>query len=245
MIPGFEEGIEGLGAGDHKTLSLSFPDDYHADELKGAAVEFAVTVNSVSEKVLPAVDEALLKKFGAEHGDLATFREDIKKNMVRELATAVKNKIKTSVMDQLLEANKVDLPSALIASETEALRNQMMQQFGGMQQNKDLDLKSLLPDDMFKEKAGRRVALGLLLSEVVKENKLIVDAGKVISTIEELAASYDDPQEVINYYNQNPQLKSGIESSVLEDMVVDLILEKATVTEKSVSYEDAVSKDSE
>ncbi|MFT7388279.1 MAG: trigger factor [Candidatus Endobugula sp.] len=245
MIPGFEEGIEGLGAGDHKTLSLSFPDDYHADELKGAAVEFAVTVNSVSEKVLPAVDEALLKKFGAEHGDLTRFREDIKKNMVRELATAVKNKIKTSVMDQLLEANKVDLPSALIASETEALRNQMMQQFGGMQQNKDLDLKSLLPDDMFKEQANRRVALGLLLSEVVKENKLIVDAGKVISTIEELAASYDDPQEVINYYNQNPQLKSGIESSVLEDMVVDLILEKATVTEKSVSYEDAVSKDSE
>jgi len=244
MIPGFEEGVVGLSAGDQKTLSLSFPDDYHAEELKGAAVEFSVTVNSVSEKVLPAVDEELLKKFGAEHGDLTKFREDIKKNMVRELATSVKNKIKTSVMDQLLEANKVDMPSALIASETEALRNQMMQQFGGMQQNKDLDLKSLLPDEMFKEQADRRVGLGLLLSEVVKDNNLTVEADRVTSTIEELASTYDDPQEVINYYNQNPQLKSGIESSVLEDMVVDLILEKATVTEKTVSYEDAVSKDS-
>jgi trigger factor len=244
MIPGFEEGVVGLSAGDQKTLSLSFPDDYHAEELKGAAVEFSVTVNIVSEKVLPAIDEELLKKFGAEHGDLTKFREDIKKNMVRELATSVKNKIKTSVMDQLLEANKVDMPSALIASETEALRNQMMQQFGGMQQNKDLDLKSLLPDEMFKEQADRRVGLGLLLSEVVKDNNLTVEADRVTSTIEELAATYDDPQEVINYYNQNPQLKSGIESSVLEDMVVDLILEKATITEKTVSYEDAVSKDS-
>lgn len=243
MIPGFEDGLVGLSAGDKKTLSLSFPEDYHAEELKGAAVEFAVTVNSVSEKVLPPLDEELLKKFGADHGDMAKFREDIVKNMERELATSVKNKVKTSVMDQLLEANKIDLPSALIASETDALREQMMQQFGGMQQNKDLDLKSLLPDDMFKEQAERRVGLGLLLSEVVKQNELTVDADKVTATIEELAATYDDPQEVINYYNQNPQLKSGIEASVLEDMVVDLILEKATVTDKPVSYEDAVSKE--
>jgi trigger factor len=148
-------------------------------------------------------------------------------------------------MDQLLEANVVELPKALIASETDALREQMMQQFGGMQQNKDLDLKSLLPDDMFKEQAGRRVGLGLLLSEVVKDNKLTVDADKVRVAIEELAASYDDPQEVINYYAQNPQLTSGMEASVLEDMVVDLIIGQATVTEKTVSYEEAVSKDSE
>lgn len=245
MIPGFEDGVVGLSAGDKKTLSLSFPEDYHAEELKGAAVEFAVTVNSVSEKVLPEVNEELLKKFGADHGDLVKFREDIKKNMVRELATAVKNKVKTSVMDQLLEANAVELPKALIASETDALRDQMMQQFGGMQQNKDLDLKSLLPDDMFKEQADRRVGLGLLLSEVVKENKLSVDADKVRVAIEELAASYDDPQEVINYYNQNPQLKSGMEASVLEDMVVDFIMGQATVTEKTVSYEEAISKDGE
>lgn len=244
MIPGFEDGLVGLSAGDQKTLSLIFPDDYHAEELKGAAVEFVVTVNSVSEKILPEVNEELLKKFGVDHGDLVKFREDIKKNMARELATAVKNKVKTSVMDQLLASNTLDLPKALIASETNALREQMMQQFGGMQQNKNLDLKSLLPDEMFKEQAERRVGLGLLLSEIVKDNKLSVDAERVRTTIEEIASTYDDPQEVINYYQQNPQLSSGIEASVLEDMVVELILDKATVTEKTVSYEDAVSKDS-
>jgi trigger factor len=240
MIPGFEDGIIGLSAGEQKTLSLSFPDDYHAEELKGAAVEFAVTLHSVSEKILPAFDEELMKKLGATHGDMAQFRADIEKNMVRELATAVKNDIKTAVMDKLLEANVVDLPKALVASEITVLREQMMQQFGGMQQNKDLDLSSLLPDDMFKEQADRRVALGLLLGEVIKGNELTVDADKVRATVEELAASYDDPQEVINYYYQNPKLLSGVEASVLEDMVVDLVLEKSTVTEKALSYEEAV-----
>ena len=194
----------------------------------------------MSEKVLPEVNEELLKKFGADHGDMEKFRADIEKNMHRELAGAVKNKVKTSVMDQLLEANQVDLPKALIDSEINTLREQMMQQFGGMQQNKELDLKSLLPDDMFLEQAQRRVGLGLLIGEVIKVNEIKVSADKVTSTIEELAASYDDPQEVINYYSSNPQLMSGVEASVLEDMVVEFILEKATITEKSVSYEEAV-----
>jgi trigger factor len=240
MIPGFEAGLEGVSAGEEKVLSLTFPEDYQAEELKGAAVEFTVTVNSVSEKTLPPLDEELVKKFGATHGDLDKFRVDIVKNMERELETAIKNKVKTDVMDQLLEANSVDLPSALVSSEIKVLREQMMQQFGGMQQNKSLDLESLLPDDMFKEQAERRVSLGLLLGEVIKGNEIKVEADQVRSTIEALAASYDDPQEVINYYYQNAQMLSGIEASVLEDMVVEFILDKATVTEKSVSYEEAV-----
>jgi trigger factor len=240
MIPGFEAGLEGVSAGEEKVLSLTFPEDYQAEELKGAAVEFTVTVNSVSEKTLPPLDEELVKKFGATHGDLDKFRVDIVKNMERELETAIKNKVKTDVMDQLLEANTIELPSALVNSEIKVLREQMMQQFGGMQQNKSLDLESLLPDDMFKEQAERRVSLGLLLGEVIKGNEIKVEADQVRSTIEALAASYDDPQEVINYYYQNAQMLSGIEASVLEDMVVDFILEKAAVTEKSVSYEEAV-----
>lgn len=240
MIPGFEEGVVGLSAGEEKTLSLSFPEDYQAEELKGAAVEFAVTVNTVSEKVLPELNLELLKKFGVTHGDMDKFRADIVKNMERELANSIKNKVKTDVMDQLLEANTVDLPSALVASETDVLREQMMQQFGGMEQNKNLDLKSLLPDDMFKEQAERRVSLGLLLGEVIKGNDIKVEEEKVRATIEELASSYDDPQEVINYYYQTPHMLSSIEASTLEDMVVEFILAKGTVTEKSVSYEEAV-----
>lgn len=240
MIPGFEDGVIGMKAGEEKSLSLSFPDDYHAEELKGAAVNFAVTLNSVSEKILPPVDEELLKKFGATHGDMEKFRADIKKNMQRELASAIKNKTKTSVMDQLIESHTFDVPKALIASEINTLREQMMQQFGGMQQNKNLDLKSLLPDDMFTEQAQRRVGLGLLIGEVIKVNEFKADADKVKETIEEMAATYEKPEEVINYYNQNPQLLSGIEAAVLEDMVVEHILEKATVTEKTVTYEEAV-----
>ncbi len=240
MIPGFEDGIVGLSAGEEKTLSLSFPEDYHAEELKGAAVEFAIKVNRVSAKTLPEVNEELLNKFGATHGDMDKFRADIEKNMHRELENAVKNKAKTAVMDQLLEANEVELPKALVESEINVLREQMMQQFGGIEQNKNLDLKSLLPDDMFKEQAERRVALGLLLGEVIKGNDISANADKVRETVEEMASTYEDPQEVINYYYQNPKLLSGIEASVLEDMVVELILDKATVTETTVSYEEAV-----
>ncbi len=240
MIPGFEDGVAGMKAGEEKTLSLSFPDDYHAEELKGAKVAFAVTLNTVSEKVLPPVDAELLKKFGATHGDMEKFRGEIQKNMERELASAIKNKTKTAVMDQLMESNSLDVPKALVASEINTLREQMMQQFGGMQQNKNLDLKSLLPDDMFTEQAERRVGLGLLIGEVIKVNEFKADVDKVKSTIEEMAATYEKPEEVINYYNQNPQLLGGIEAAVLEDMVVEHILEKATVTEKTVSYEEAV-----
>ena len=240
MIPGFEDGLVGVSAGEEKTLSLSFPEDYHAEELKGAAVEFVVTVNSVSEKVLPEFDEELMKKFGVTHGDMDVFRADIVKNMERELETGVKNKVKTAVMDLLLEANTVELPAALVSSETEVLREQMMQQFGGMQQNPNLDLKTLLPDEMFKEQAERRVSLGLILGEVIKDNKIKPEAETVRAAIEALAASYDEPAEVIKYYYQNPKMLSGVEASVMEDMVVDLVLEKATVTEKSVSYEEVV-----
>ena len=240
MIPGFEDGIVGMNAGEEKTLSLTFPEDYHTEELKGAAVEFVVTVNAVTEKVLPPVDEELLKKFGAAHGDMVQFRADIEKNMHRELGTAVKNKLKTQVMDLLVENHELDLPKALIDSEIKTLREQMMQQFGGMQQNKDLDLQSLLPDTMFQEQAERRVALGLLIGEVIKTTEMKADAEKVRATVEELAASYEDPQQVIDYYYNNQQLLSGVEASVLEDLVVEHILEKATITEKVVSYEEAV-----
>jgi trigger factor len=240
MIPGFEAGIVGLKAGEETVLSLSFPEDYHAEDLKGAAVEFAVTVNSVSEKVLPEVNEAFLTKFSVTHGDLTKFREDIEKNMARELTTAIKNKIKTAVMDKLIASNPVELPKALVSSEIDVLREQMMQQFGGMQQNKNLDLKSLLPDDMFSEQAGRRVSLGLILGEIIKSNAMSADADKVRARVEELAASYDDPAEVISYYYQNPKLLASVEASTLEDMVVELVLGQSTVTEKVVSYEDAV-----
>ncbi len=240
MIPGFEAGIVGMKAGDSKTLSLTFPDDYQVDDLKGAETEFAITLKKVEEKQLPEVDDAFMKHFGSD--SLEQFRDEIKKNMQRELKRATEGKLKAGVMDKLLENHQIELPKALIESEIEVLREQMMQQFGGMQQNKNLDLKSLLPNEMFTEQAERRVSLGLIIGEIVKSSELKVDAERVRKYIEETASSYDKPQEVIDYYYQNQQMLSGVESVVLEDMVVDSILEKAQVTDKTVGYDEAISQ---
>lgn len=238
MIPGFEEGLIGLKAGDEKVLSLSFPEDYHAEELKGAAVEFAVKVNSVSRQVLPELNDDFFAKFGVEAGGLDKFREDVRSNMQRELKNAAKNKVKVQVMDGLLAQHTVDLPSALVAGEVDVLRNQMLQQFGGQQPN--LDFKAILPDEMFREQAERRVALGLIVGEVVKSAELKIDQAAVRTMVEDLASTYQDPQEVVNYYMSNRQLLSGIESVVLEDQVVEYVLASARVTDESSTYEDVV-----
>ncbi|MAZ86352.1 MAG: trigger factor [Cellvibrionaceae bacterium] len=238
MIPGFEDGIVGMKAGDEKVLALSFPEDYHAEELKGAAVEFAVKVNTVSEQELPELNKEFFSKYGVESDDEQQFRDDVRKNMERELKNAAKSKLKNQVMDKLVEAHEVELPQALVEGEIEALRNQMMQQFGGAQPN--MDLKSLLPDDMFTEQAERRVSLGLIVGEVVKKAEIKVDADRVREMVEEMASTYQDPEEVINYYYSNQQMLASVESVVLEDQVVDHIIEGANITETESTYEDVI-----
>lgn len=238
MIPGFESGIEGMQANDKKTLPLTFPEDYQVEDLKGADVEFAITLHQVEEKSLPEVDEEFMKHYGSD--SMEQFRSEIQANMERELKRALQGKLKASVMDQLIENHQVELPTALVSSEIDTLREQMVQQFGGMQQNKNLDIKSLLPDDMFTEQAERRVSLGLIVGEIVKQTEIKADPERVKTFIEEAAASYEKPEEVVNYYYQNQEMLSGVESVILEDMVVEQILETATVSEKAVGYDEAV-----
>ncbi|MCV6621830.1 MAG: trigger factor [Cellvibrionaceae bacterium] len=238
MIPGFEDGLIGAKKGEEVVLDLTFPEDYHAEELKGAAVQFTVKVNQVAALELPELDEEFFKKYGVEDGGEEKFREEVRNNMERELKNAAKNKVKTQVMDGLLNANSVDVPKALVASEIDALRGQMMQQFGGAAEN--MDLKSILPDDMFTEQAERRVSLGLIVGELVKKEELKVDADAVKAMVEEMASTYQDPEEVVNYYYSNRELLAGVESAVLEDQVVDFILDKAKVEEVKSEYEDVI-----
>jgi len=238
MIPGFEDGIVGMKAGEEKVVALSFPDDYQAEELQGAAVEFAIKVNTVSAQQLPELDKEFFSKYGVESDDEQQFRDDVRKNMERELKNAAKTKLKNQVMDKLVEAHEVDLPKALVAGEVETLRNQMMQQFGGAQPN--MDLKSLLPDEMFTEQAERRVSLGLIVGEVVKASEIKVDADRVREMIEEMASTYQDPEEVVTYYYSNQQMLASVESVVLEDQVVDHIIEGAKVIETESTYEDVI-----
>jgi trigger factor len=239
MIPGFEDGIVGLKAGEEKTLALTFPEDYHAEDLKGAAVEFAVKVNSVSEQELPELNDEFFAKYGVSEGGESKFREDIAANMGRELENAAKGKVKAQVMDGLLDSHpEVQVPASLITQEIGVLRSQMAQQFGAQAQS--IDLKSILPDEMFTEQAERRVKLGLILNELVAGRNLTADADKVKETIETMASTYEDPEEVVNYYYSNQQQLQQIEAMVLEDTVVETLLADATVTEQDSSYDEVL-----
>ena len=240
MIPGFEDGIVGMQAGQEKTLQLNFPEDYHKEDLQGVAVEFAVAVNAVQEMVPAPLDETLFAKYGVEEGGLDTFRSEVRQNMARELKNAVQGKVKQQVMDTLLEAHEsLEVPQALVSREIDAMRGQMFQQFGGAA-GKDLDLKSLLPDDMFKANAERRVKLGLVLAELVSKLDLKADGAKVREAVEELASTYQDPEEVVNYYYSNQEQLAAIESRVLEDQMVAKLLENANIVEKQCSYQEAI-----
>ncbi len=243
MIPGFEDGVVGMSAGEEKTLSLTFPDDYQSEELQGAAVEFVVKANGVSEQILPELNDEFFEKYGVTDGGEDKFREEVEGNMDRELKNATKTKVKNQVMEALIGAHELSLPAALVAGEVDALRNQMLQQFGEAAQN--IDARSMLPDDMFKEQAERRVALGLIVGEVVKDAEIKVDAERVRGMVDEMASTYQEPEEVVNYYYNNPQLLAGVESAVLEDQVVDYILEKAEVSDVEANYDDVIKPDAQ
>ena len=236
MIEGFEAGLIGSKKGEQKTLALKFPDNYHNKELAGKAVEFAVTVNEVAEPVLPELDDAFFASFDVKSGGLSAFRAEVKNNMARELKNAVRNNVKNQVVEGLLKLHQVDLPKALVASEIDALRQQTLQQYGG---NQRID-ESVLPAEIFRAQAERRVSLGLIMNEVIQKNQLKVDPKTVRRLVEELAESYEQPQEVITWYYSNKDQLAQVEAMALEEAVIDLILTKAKVTETPCSYEEAL-----
>ncbi|HBN13452.1 MAG: trigger factor [Gammaproteobacteria bacterium] len=235
MIEGFEKGLLKSKAGDEVTLNLNFPEDYRNKDLAGKPVEFKVTVNSVEAPELPELNDEFFAAFGVTEGGEEGFRKEVKENMERELKKASKNRLKSEVMDTLLEQNDVDVPSALVAAEINVLRQQALQQFGAGAKNLDA---SLLPDDLFREQAEKRVKLGLILGEVIKQQSMRADPAKVREAIEDIAATYEQPEEVINWYYGNKEQLETVESAVLEDQVFDVILEQATVKEKKVSYDE-------
>ncbi len=236
MIPGFEEGLVGVSSGDNLTLPLTFPEDYQNKELAGKKVEFAITVNNVSEPTLPELDDEFFASFDVAEGGLEAFRTEVRANMTRELKNANRNNIKNQVIEGLLEIHDVDAPKALVANEINGLRHQAMQQFGG---GKNID-PSMLPDDLFAEQAKRRVILSLVMSEIVSKNDLKPDADTVRGLIEEMAESYEKPEDVIKWYYSDKEQLANIEAMALEDAVIDMVIDKAKVTESSVSYEEAL-----
>ena len=234
MIPGFEEGLVGAKAGEERVVAVTFPEDYQNLDLAGKAAEFTITGHSVSEPKLPELNEEFFALFGIKEGGLEGFREEVRKNMTRELRQALKTKVKAQVMDGLLAANPVEVPKALVQNEVDRLRVQAVQQFGG-------SIKpDQLPAELFEEQARRRVSLGLIIGELVKQFELKPDEARVRELIEEMASAYQEPEQVVNWYYKNEQQLGEVRSVVLEEQVVDTVLGKAKVTEKQVSYEEAV-----
>jgi len=242
MIPGFEDGIVGMKRDEEKVIPLTFPDDYQNESLKGAEVEFTIFVNEVSEQELSELNDEFFKEYGVEEGGEPAFREEVKKNMQRELEQAEKSKIKSQVMDQLYQAQQFDLPSALIDGEIKRLREQMASQFGQIPKN--VDINALLPNDMFAEQAKKRVALGLIVNEVIQSQTLLPDEEKVKQAIDEMAASYSESDAVKRYYSTNQEARANIEAMVLEQQVVDHILSSSQVDDEKLSYQELLQQQS-
>ncbi|HID48501.1 MAG TPA: trigger factor, partial [Chromatiales bacterium] len=233
MIAGFEEGLLGARAGDDLTLDLTFPDNYPAEPLAGKPVQFEIHVNQVAAPRLPEVDADFAKRMGVESGDLDKLREEIRANMQRELESRIKSRLKQGIMDKLLATHDLDVPAALIESESKVLMNQMMQNLAsqGMEQQ---DLK--LDPAMFRDEAERRVKLGLIMGEIIRKHDFRADPDQVRAMVEKIAAPYEHPEEVVKWYYADKSRLTEIESLVLEEQIVDWVLEQAKVDEKSYSF---------
>lgn len=231
MIDGFEDGIKGAKAGDELTLDLKFPEDYHYKDVAGKDVQFAVTVSAVKEATLPELNDDFFVKFGVSEGGNDAFRAEVKKNMQLELDKAISAKLKNQVMDSILEINDIIVPKALVEEEAKNMAEQMQSQYQLQGQG-----EAQLQTSLFEEQAKRRVSLGMLLAELVKVNEIKASPESVKEKINELAATYENPQEVMDYYMSHKDKLAEIESFVLEEQIVDWACEQATIAEKEFSF---------
>ncbi|MGV3002377.1 trigger factor [Vibrio sp.] len=237
MIPGFEDGILGKKAGEEFSIDVNFPEDYHAENLKGKSAKFDIKLSKVETRELPELTDEFVAKFGVNEGGVEALKTEVRKNMERELKQAVKGRIKEQAINGLVEQNEMDVPSALIDQEIEVLRQQAAQRFGG-----NPEAAAQLPRELFEEQAARRVKVGLLLGEVIKSEELKADDDRVKALIEEMATAYEDPSEVIAYYEQNEQMMNNIRNVALEDQAIDAIIAKAKVSDKEVSFNELMNQ---
>lgn len=231
MIPGFEAGLVGATAGEERVLELSFPATYHAEHLKGKAASFVVTVQTVAEPQLPEVDAEFAKAFGVEDGDIERFRQDVRANMTRELKQRVEARIKSQALDLLLATNPIEIPQSLVAQEIQALKEQMRQNLRG-------NTKIELPDNLFEESAQRRVRLGLVLARVVKANEIKADPERVREAVEDLASTYENPKEVVDFYYGSKEHLASVEALALEGQVVDWVLTQVQVEDEPLGFQE-------
>ncbi len=237
MIPGFEDALLGLEAGANKTFEVTFPEEYGNDKLAGKAAEFEVEVAKVEVATLPELDEEFIKAYGVEDGTLDSFHADVRSNMERELALGLKEKLKASVMDELYEKVQISIPSTLIDEEVKNL----IKPYEANAKKQGMDIKDLdLPADMLEGQARRRVALGLILGEIIQKNEIKVDDNAVKVKIEDLASSYERPEDVLEWYYADENRLNEVKQMVLEEQTVSWIVDQANVSDEAVKFEDVM-----
>ena len=232
VLEDFDEALQGLSAGDTKRAAVEFPKEYPVENLAGKKAVFDITVHRVEERILPELDEAFAANFGVSEGGVAALRIDVRTNMERELAERIKSETKTRSFDALIKANHVAVPRTLVDQEIVSLQAEAMRQMGVQ------DPKQAPPRERFADLAERRVTVGLLVQELIKQHKIKLEQARVEQRIKELAAPYERPDQAAQFYRSNRGMMAQVEASVLEDQVVDFLLANAQTKEKVISFRD-------
>jgi trigger factor len=241
MLKDFEEGIAGISAGEERTLEVRFPDDYGAEELAGKQAQFKVKALKVEEPELPELDEEFCRSFGIEEGGLERLRVEVEENMHEELKERVRESLKRQVLDKLVAANDIDVPAGLIEQETWNLREDMARRLNPGAKPEDLKLP---PREPFEKAARFRVALGLLVGEIIRQQEIRVDPQRVEERLRKIGEGYGDIEAVVKAYRNNRELMSQVETAVLEDQVVDWLLERARITDKPTGFNELMNQQS-
>jgi trigger factor len=232
MLPDFEAALIGTVTGEEKTTTVGFPADYRTQELAGKTAQFQISVKSVEEATLPDLDEEFCKAFGVTEGGVAALRQEVTANMHRELEQTLRNRNKAAVMDQLLQANPVDVPNALIETQIRDMQIEAMRRAGTK------DPAQAPAPQQFVEPARRRAALGLILADIVKREHLVVDPVRAEARLDEMIGTYGDPAAIKQSYKQNPEAMRQVENLALEDQVTDWVLANVTIHEVASTFKD-------
>lgn len=233
MLPEFEAAITGMKAGETKSFDMTFPENYHGKDVAGKQVTFTITLNSVEAPKLPEVDAEFVKSLGVADGDVAKLEEEIRSNLSREVSRRLKVRNKDASMDALLKVAQFDLPKSLVEWEVQNL----MQQTAKDMEARGMKMKGMtLPPELFKERAEKRVKLGLILADLVQKHDLKAKPEQVRAMVDDYAQSYDQPEDVVRWYYSNPSHLQEIENLVLEDNVVTWAMGQAKTTDKAVTF---------
>lgn len=235
MIPGFEEPLMGTKAGDEVEVNVTFPEDYHAEDLAGKLATFKVKVQQVMESELPELDDNFAKDLGVSDGTVSGLFEEVRQNLERELNRRIHERIKNQIINQLVDKHEIEVPQSLVDDEINRMQEHMQKQLSQQSGQKNIPK---LPREQFEVQARRNVALGLLLSQWIKDQDIKVDSSKVRERIEEIASGYHQPRDIIDWYYNNKDIMAEIEGAVLEEQAIDALLEHVKVTEKVFTYDD-------